>query len=273
VSKRTRESKKGRGKEGHSEKSSPGTMTLVLGGVALVAVLVVGWNLFASATDQTVRAPLELPAMTPQEMAELAQPVVAGDDGAPLTIMDFSDYSCPSCRQFASAVKPLLDQGYVQQGLARFAYYDFPLPGFPNSFLAARAARCAGDQDGYWPFHDELFRNQPQWSIMADPVPTFEGYAERLGLDRGDYRSCLRSDRHAEVVTANRDLGRQLGVQGTPTIFVNTGEGRALRVEDWGNMTEVRRILDEALVRLGYGPTQESAEAEEDSPPEGGAGR
>lgn len=240
-------------------------MTWVLGAVALVAVVVVGWNLFSSATDQTVRGPLELPAMEPQELASLAQPVVAGVDTAPLTIMDFSDYSCPSCRQFSSSVKPLLDQGYVQEGLAQFAYYDFPLPGFPNSFLAARAARCAGDQDAYWPFHDELFRNQPQWSIMADPVPTFEGYAERLGLDRGAYRACLRSDRHAEVVTANRDLGRQLGVQGTPTIFVNTGEGRALRVEDWGNMAAVRRILDEALGRLGHG----RADTEGDVPAEG----
>jgi protein-disulfide isomerase len=252
VSKRTRETK-GRRKDGAPAQGSSRTMTWVLGGVALVAVLVVGWNLFTSATDQTVRSPVELPAMTPQELSELAQPMVAGEPAAPITIMDFSDYSCPSCRQFTSAVKPLLDQGYVQQGLARFAYYDFPLPGFPNSFLAARAARCAGDQDAYWPFHDELFRNQPNWSIMADPVSTFEGYAGNLGLDRGAFRSCLRSDRHAETVTANRDLGRQLGVQGTPTIFVNTGEGRAIRVEDWGNTAAVRQVLDEALARLGHG--------------------
>jgi len=177
----------------------------------------------------------------------------AGDPEAPLAILDFSDYSCPSCRQFTSTVKPFLDQGYVQQGLARFQYYDFPLPGFPNSFLAARAARCAGDQDAYWPFHDELFRNQPSWSIMADPVSTFEGYAGNLGLDRGAFRSCLRSDRHADVVTANRDLGRELGVQGTPSIFVNTGEGRAVRVEDWGNTAAVRQVLDEALARMGHG--------------------
>lgn len=265
MSKRTRQSK-GRVKEVQAKNSSSGTMTWILGGVVVVALLVVGWNLFTSVTDQTVRAPLELPALSPQELSELAQPVVMGDPGAPLTVMDFSDYSCPSCRQFASAVKPLLDASYVQQGLARFAYYDFPLPGFPNSFLAARAARCAGDQDRYWSFHDELFRNQPQWSVMADPVPTFEGYAESLGLDRGDFRSCLRSDRHAETVTANRDLGRQLGVGGTPTIYVNTGEGRALQVEQWGNMAEVRRVLDEALVRLGHAPAEDADEVPGEGP-------
>jgi protein-disulfide isomerase len=243
VAKQARESK------GTAGRRNP--IALVLGVVVVLGGGIVLWNAFRSVTDTTVRSPLELPALSAQELLELAQPTVIGNEAAAITIMDFSDFSCPSCQQFASRVKPLLDRGYIQEGLARFAYYDFPLPGFPNSFLAARAARCAGDQGGFWPFHDELFRNQSQWSVMADPSPTFEGFAEAGGLDRAAFRACLRSDRHAEVVTANRDLGIQLGVAGTPTIFLNTGEGRAIRVTEWGNVDEVRRILDEAIARVG----------------------
>jgi protein-disulfide isomerase len=247
-------------------------MKWVLGGVALVAVLVVGWNVFTGLSDRTARSLVDLEYDSPQELLELAQPAAKGDADAPLIIMDFSDYSCPSCRAFTTQVKPFLERGYVDTGLARFAYYDFPLSGFPNSFTAARAARCAGDQDAYWEYHDQLFLAQAEWSGMADPVSTFERYARDLGLDRGEFRSCLRSDRHAEVVTANQRLGLQLGVGGTPTIFLNTREGRAARLEDWGNMEAVRGTLDAALERLGHAaPGAGEADNGELDDPEDGA--
>jgi protein-disulfide isomerase len=227
-------------------------VTLVLGGVAVIAVVIVAWNLLSSATDRAVRAPVTIEDQSPENLLRLAVPIERGDPGTPIIVMDFSDYSCPACRQFTSLAKPIIDAEYVDPGLVRFQYYDFPIvTNFPNSFLAARAARCAGDQDAYWPYHDLLFRAQDAWSRAADAAPSFEDYARQLGLDRGAFRSCLRSDRHAEAVTANMLLGRELGVGATPTILLNTGEGRALRVEQWGNASELRRTLDDAMNRLG----------------------
>ena len=185
---------------------------------------------------------------SPQELLDLAQGVVSGDPNAPITIMEFADYQCPSCQAFAQQVKPFIDLSYVQEGRANIIFYDFPLSEIhPNAFLAARAARCAGDQDAYWSYHDRLFQTQPQWSTRADPAGEFVGYAQALGLNRDEFRGCLRSDRHADVVSANRILGEQLGVQGTPTVLMDTGAGRAIQVADWG-VDGLRRALDEALV-------------------------
>lgn len=225
---------------------------LILGGVAAVAAVIVIWNVLSTATDRTVRAPIVIEDQSPENLLRLATPVERGSPDTPIIVMDFSDYSCPACRQFASLVKPTLTTEYVDEGLIRFQYFDFPIvTNFPNSFLAARAARCADDQDRYWDYHDQLFRAQDAWSRQADAAPTFEDYAQQLGLDRGDFRSCLRSDRHAEAVSANLLLGRELGVGATPTIFLNTGEGRAQRIEQWGNVGQVRALLDEAIERRG----------------------
>lgn len=248
--------RKERGRQEGAAAAKKSPVGLVLAAVAVVAVAVVIWNVVSSATDPTVRAPVDLGDPSPEELLALALPTEAGNPETPIVIMDFSDYSCPACRQFASQAKPLLEASYVETGLARFQYFDFPIvSNFPNSFLAARAARCAGDQDAYWPFHDQLFRAQESWSRQADASPSFEEYASLLGLDRRAFRSCLRSDRHAATVTANLRLGQELGVSGTPTIFLNTGEGRARRVENWTNLPQVRALLDEAVERLGVQPT------------------
>jgi protein-disulfide isomerase len=254
VSKPTRDTKGGRpAAPGTAKARSP--LSLILAGVVVVVVLVVGWNLFSSATDKTVRAPITLPELSAEELLALALPAEFGSEDTPILVMDFSDYSCPSCAQFSGRVKPILDVAYFEAGLVRFQYFDFPLVGvFPNSFTAARAARCAGDQGQYWPFHDRLFIMQPNWSGLADPVPSFEQYARDLGLDAGAFRSCLRSDRHADVVTANLRLGEQLRVGGTPTIFLNAGDGRPQRIQNWGDVQQVRALLDEAIERRGVRP-------------------
>jgi protein-disulfide isomerase len=231
-------------------KKSP--VGLVLIAVAVVAAGIVIWNVISSATDRTARTPVIIEDESPENLLRLATPTERGSADTPVILMDFSDYSCPACRQFATLVKPVLDAEYVETGLIRFHYYDFPIvQNFPNSFLAARAARCAGDQDAYWPFHDQLFGAQDAWSRQADAAPTFEDYARELGLDGGEFRRCLRSDRHAETVSANLLLARQLNVNVTPTIILNTGEGRGQRIEQWNNTTQVRALIDEALVRLG----------------------
>ncbi len=251
MAQRTRKSK--RGKQAVQEKQGPSTMVLVLGGVAVLALAVVIWNVVSGVTDRTVRSHVEIDFDSPGELLEMATPVVRGDPDAPITLMDFSDYSCPACRDFASRVKPTLNRVYVDTGLLRFEYYDFPPPGmFPNSYTASRAARCAGDQDAYWAFHDRLYQNQSRWSTLSDPVRTFEGYAEEIGVDRGDFRDCLRGDRHAETVTANFMLGQQLGVTGTPTVMLNTGEGAPVRINQWNDVDAVRSAIDAALERGGH---------------------
>ena len=125
----------------------------------------------------------------------------------PVQIVEFGDYQCPACGAFANLEKPRVEEAYVESGKAQFVFYDFPLTDMhPNAFVAARAARCAADQEMFWEYHDNLFRNQTIWSPLSNPTSTFVEYAETLGLDGGDFGACLRSDRHADVVSANMQL-------------------------------------------------------------------
>ena len=157
----------------------------------------------------------------PEGLLELAQGVTKGNEDAAVTIIEFGDFQCPACQQFATQHKPQVELAYVESGKAKFVYYDWPITtAHPNAFLAARASRCAADQNRYWEYHDNLFRNQPRWAPSTNAADVFVGYAGELGLDEDTFESCLNSDEHAEVVTANLELGNQLGVGGTPTILI-----------------------------------------------------
>jgi len=215
----------------------------------VLATGVVGWNLVSSVFDDTVRSSIEVEFDTTEELLEMAQGVSSGNPDAQVTIMEFGDYQCPACQNFFRQAKPILDVSYIQPGRVKFVFYDFPLEAaHPNAFLAARAARCAGDQDRYWEYHDRLFQDQLSWSLKADPVGDLVGYAGDLGLVRATFRSCLRSDRHAEVVSANQVMAMQLGVQSTPTVMLDAGDGRATWIDNWG--TNLRPILEEALAAV-----------------------
>lgn len=197
---------------------------IILAAVAVVGIGAVGYSV-GSGSGGAVSEPIALEGLEDlNRLVELAQGVTKGDPSATVTIIEFGDYQCPACQQFATMVKPQMELALIESGKAKFVFYDWPIiEAHQHAFLAARAARCAGDQDKFWEYHDNLYRNQPRWSTSTDAEGTFIGYAGDLQLDRGAFESCLRSDRHADVVTANMELGMQLGVRGTPTIIVEQG--------------------------------------------------
>lgn len=200
----------------------------IIGSIAVLGLIIVGYQV--GVRGQAAAAPVVVEGLDdPEVLLQMAQGKVQGDPNAPVTIYEFGDYQCPACGMFALQVKPLVDQAYIAEGKAKFVYYDFPLIQIhPNAFLAARAGRCAGDQDAFWQYHDALFRNQSAWASDPSPIGRFVDYAESAELDGGAFESCLRSDRYADVVTANLRLGEELGVGGTPTVMVQ-GNGQ-LRV-------------------------------------------
>jgi len=217
---------------------------LVLGAVAVIGIAVVVWSVGTSTLSGAATAPVEVEGLDDSErLVELAQGITLGDENAPVTIVEFGDYQCPACQSFATNVKPQVQLQLVDRGLAKFVFYDFPIvSAHPHAFLAARAARCAGEQDRYWDYHDILFQMQPRWSGQANAIGSFQDYASSIDLDTDAFGSCLQSDRHADVVTANMHLGAQLGVGGTPTILVNAG-GQVRRVG--GDFTSIQSAVQE----------------------------
>jgi protein-disulfide isomerase len=194
---------------------------IVLAAVAVIGIGAVSYSV-GTGGGGAVTAPIAVEGLDDLErLVELAQGNTKGNENATVTIIEFGDFQCPACGQFATQHKPQMELAFVESGKAKFVYYDWPIiQAHPHAFLAARASRCAADQNKYWEYHDNLFRNQVRWAPSTNAAGMFVDYAGELGLDEGAFRSCLESDQHADVVTANMELGNQLGVGGTPTILV-----------------------------------------------------
>ena len=137
-----------------------------------------------------------------------------GPANAPITIVEFSDFQCPYCRQWQQQTyQPLLA---AYPGKIRIVYRDFPLTSIhPNAFPAAEAAQCANEQNAFWPYHDKLFSSEN----LGDAV--YKQYAQDLGLDMTKFNDCVTTHKYQQYVQANSDFAQNLGVNSTPTFFVN----------------------------------------------------
>ena len=218
----------------------------LFGAVIVIGIGVVAFNVGNSVLSSAATAPIELDLADDEALVALAQGVTLGDDQAPVTVVEFGDYQCPGCGAFALSVKPQIEGTMVASGQVKFVFYDFPLISIhPNAFLAARAARCSDEQDAYWEYHETLFRNQARWATATMPSSAFEDYAEEVGMDGGAFSACLNSDKYADVVTANMELGGRMGVNGTPTVLVNAN-GNLRRVNS-NDFQSISAAIDELM--------------------------
>lgn len=235
--------------------SPMGKFYWVLGVVAVVGLGLVGYSVGSSTLGTAATEPVDMEGLDDMEnLVAMAQGVTKGDPDAPITIVEFADYQCPGCGGFAVGVKPQVDAAYINTGKAKFVFYDYPLISIhPHAFIAARAGRCANDQGRFWEYHDLIFRNQSAWSSQQQVMDDFVDFAEQVGADRGAFEECLRSDAHAETVTANMHLAEALGISGTPTIMVSRGQGMARRLQDNG-FASIRAVVDAMLAEVEAAP-------------------
>jgi len=150
---------------------------------------------------------------------ELSTPVnaidhVLGPDHARVTLVEYGDFECPNCKQAAPAVKLLLDR-FAER--VRFAFRQFPLAEVhPHAMAAAEASECVGAQGRFWPMHDLLFENQLHLTEQH-----LRKYAERLRVDLARYTAEMDDHVYLQRVREHQQSGRDSGVRGTPTFFVN----------------------------------------------------
>lgn len=214
----------------------------VIVAIAVIGIAAIVYSARSNAAMAT--APIDLSSIADaSELLERARGEHLGHEDAPVNIYVFSDYMCPACAHWSGVIEPMLKAEFIEQGKVRLTYFDFPLhPSHRYSFAAARAARCAGDQGRFWDYHDRLFATQQQWSYSASvPVDHFLQIARDVGAEPRTFEACLRSDEHADLVTANKMLGESLRVGGTPTVFLN---GRQL--QQWSDYNAVRAAVIEA---------------------------
>ncbi|MGD2120369.1 MAG: thioredoxin domain-containing protein [Gemmatimonadota bacterium] len=223
---------------------------LVFAAVALIGIGALGFSLASKAMGSAAMGPVDLEGVREDMrlLRDMAVPVVSGDEAAPVTIIVFGDYLCNHCAAFSLRERPRVLEELVETGKARLMFYDFVLDPRPEAgtFLAARAARCAGDQGRFWDFHDHLYKNQITWGMDSDKLGVFEEFAEELDLDAGEFKGCLNSDRHAQEVTANWELAQALGLGGTPTVLVGAEGSMPVTLPDYYFDT-IRQAVDGIL--------------------------
>jgi protein-disulfide isomerase len=137
-----------------------------------------------------------------------------GPESAPVTIVEFSDFECPYC----SRVIPTLEQVVETYGdRVRLVFRQFPLNNIhPNAQKAAEASLCANDQGKFWEMHDLMFKEQRSLELEQ-----LKEKAARLELDVEAFNDCIDSSKYADAIMSDLEAGSQVGVSGTPALFIN----------------------------------------------------
>ena len=139
-----------------------------------------------------------------------------GDNDAPVTLIEFSDYQCPYCKRHATQVMPALITKYVDSGQLRIVMREYPIENLHRRAVpTSEAALCAGDQGKYWEMHDSLFNDQ-----KANTDEDFQQMAASHGLDVAAFTECMSSDQFMEQIKTDMAEGQKLGVSGTPSFVL-----------------------------------------------------
>ncbi len=185
---------------------------------------------------RTAPAPKQPEIVAPPSLiAELSAGKYArGDASAPVTIVEFADYQCPYCAEEEPILHRLMKD---YQSRVRIVFHDYPIGHYPHSVELAEAARCAGEQAGFWAMHDFLFKRAGNVDISH-----LAQYGADLGLDGQALDACVKSGRYQKLVDADAAAARMAGARGTPAFFVN-----GHRLDGWQTYNQLAGAVDAAL--------------------------
>lgn len=172
--------------------------------VAVGALLPMG--AVAQTTDQLLADPGPLPEKS------------FGAEDAPVTVIEYASMTCGHCRNFHVNVWPQIKEKYVDTGQVRFVMREFPLD--PRATAAFMLARCSGDDKWYGTI-DLLYRTQEDWARASGGAQAMKSVMGMTGMDEASFEACLADDELNASVTAVADRARELGVDSTPTFFIN----------------------------------------------------
>src|SRR5882724_9470053 len=192
---------------------------IVAAGIVAVAVIAAGVY-FGTRPAGPGPAPTAV-AASPDKTALLAiQPTdhVLGDPKAPVTLIEYASFTCPHCAHFTTLVLPELKKKWIDTGKVRLIYRDFPLDQAATK--AAQLAECAGNER-YYAVVDMIFANQPVWAAASDPIAELSKSLRIAGMGDAEVKACLANDAIANTVIAEYRGGEVLGVNSTPTLFIN----------------------------------------------------
>ena len=186
----------------------------VLVAVSVLGVAAIGYLL----TRPGARALTVDPAIP----AGTAEGQLMGRADAPVQVIEFGDFECPGCGDFANVTEPDIRERLIKTGIVALRFMDFPLPMHKNTWTAHVAGACAADQGKFWEMHDRLFAGQTEWNgeATSNPVKVMRRYAGEVGLDVGKWEHCVTTQAPTGRIKANSAEGTRRQVGGTPTFII-----------------------------------------------------
>ena len=183
----------------------------ILIGLAAGAILVI------SSTDSN-----DSKTYTVSKLIENGSPI-KGDPNAPITILEWGDYQCTFCYKFHQNTLDIINEDFIKSSKVKLVFKDYPLNG-PDSLLASEASYCAQDQEKYWQYHDELYKN---WGGERTGWITRESlnqFAMTINLNLKEFNNCLDNHTYKDHVNSHYQFGKEIGIDATPSFLVFNGD-------------------------------------------------
>ncbi len=178
---------------------------------------------------------------------------IRGRVDAPVTLVEYSDFTCGWCVRFYKDTLPRLQAKYIDTGKVRFLYRDYPRADEGVGVEAAVAARCAGAQGRYWLMHDRLFNDGGRLDSRS-----FKAYAKVLGLDQAAFAKCFDERQYLELIFKDRQEANRWGFHGTPgfilmrTVGLPTEKNPAIAIPGALPFEEFVKEIDRLLATLPH---------------------
>ncbi|VFJ12761.1 DsbA family protein [Candidatus Nitrosocosmicus franklandus] len=197
----------------------------VLFGALLIGGSITAFSNFGGNNNSSSSNPEDIQ----QLISNLTNPIVPGaaaigNGDAPIDIIEFGDYQCPFCARFNQETKADLISKYVDPGIVRFGFKDFvinDLPADKLSTLGAEASYCAAEQDKYWEYHDEVYRNSRGENTGWVTQESLIDFARNINIPNvSEFADCLQSHKYNSIVVENDIFAKNLGLTSTPTFLI-----------------------------------------------------
>lgn len=185
--------------------------------VGVIVILIIGlWALIGAVNNSpSPQTPSKIENLSPVSQSDF----VKGDGKAKVILIEYADFQCPACRSYFPLAKQLSSE--FSKDL-KVVYRFFPLTTIhQNALISAQAAYAAGLQGKFWEMHDKLFENQSSWSGLSNPKDIFVDYAKKLNLNIDKFKKDLEADSTKEFINKAADNATAIGINSTPTFFVN----------------------------------------------------
>ena len=232
--------------------TSPAIPIAIVIGFALIAVAIFLTGSREISTPKTTIAPTdtEAPIVTDGPRPVDETDFIRGNPNAPIVMIEYSDYDFPFCKQFHETMVQIMEE-YGVEGRVAWVYRQFPIAQLhPNAPKIAEAALCVGElggQSAFWSFSDLIFEQRE----LTEPtnMVRLPDYAERAGVDRAAYVSCVDSGRMKEAVEASTKDAFDLGARGTPYTVLIAGNQQAV-INGAQSYQTVRSIVSNLIDQL-----------------------